>query len=114
MTKMAAPPLKITEAAFQEAVLMFAGYTQWLSYHTHDSRSSAKGFPDLTLVRDGEIVFAELKAEGKEPSHEQRVWLTELARGGGNKVRCYVWKPSDWNEIVEVLGAPRKRRQRAT
>ena len=40
-----------SERAFQTAVLELAQVTGWRSYHPHDSRRSAAGYPDLTLVR---------------------------------------------------------------
>jgi hypothetical protein len=33
----------------------------WLTYHTHDSRRSAAGFPDLVFLRDGVMIVAECK-----------------------------------------------------
>ena len=43
----------MTEKKFQAAVLQIANMYGWLAYHTHDSRRSAPGFPDLVLVRNG-------------------------------------------------------------
>jgi len=70
-----------TEAAFQIRVLGLAerlGYE--LRYHTHDSRRSEPGFPDLALVRprDHRLVFLELKTGRKQPTVHQRWWLQQL------------------------------------
>lgn len=75
-----------------------------LVYHTHDSRRSAPGFPDLVLVHPehGRVVFAELKAEGRYPIPEQRKWLSALKRCPG--VEVFLWRPRDWESIVETLG----------
>lgn len=54
----------ISEKEFQSQVEQYAGMCRWLFYHTRDSRKSAKGFPDLTFVRDERLIFAELKSEG--------------------------------------------------
>ena len=72
----------------------------WLVYHTHDSRRSQPGFPDLTMVRHGRLIFAELKKDGAYPTPEQRRWLHELKRASQ---KVYLWRPSDWREIEEVL-----------
>ena len=55
--------MKQTEAQFQAAVIQYAELKGWMVYHTHDSRGSRPGFPDLTMVRDGVLIFAELKSE---------------------------------------------------
>ena len=41
----------MTETQLQSAIIELARLTGWLVYHTHDSRHSAKGFPDLCMVR---------------------------------------------------------------
>ena len=89
----------MTEKQFQAQVVELAQTLGWLVYHTYDSRRSVPGFPDLVMVRNGVIHFAELKSEKGKLTPEQRLWLTELGRG---RV-VYLWRPSDWDEIVEVL-----------
>jgi hypothetical protein len=71
----------------------------WTHYHTLRSRGSAPGFPDRTLWRD-RVIFVELKREGGKPSDRQREILTGIARAGGE---CYLWRPSDLDEIATVL-----------
>ena len=41
----------LTEADVQRGLIEAAQTGGWLVYHTHDSRRSRKGFPDLVLVR---------------------------------------------------------------
>ena len=89
-----------TEAQFQEAVMHMARLRKWLVYHTHDSRRSAPGFPDLTMVRGGRIVFAELKVAKSNPTDSQKLWLAELRRCLPD---VYLWRPCDWREIEDVL-----------
>ena len=56
----------MTEAQLQDAIVQMARVLGWLVYHTFDSRRSAAGFPDLVMVRNGRLIFAELKsATGK-------------------------------------------------
>lgn len=80
----------------------------WLVYHTHDSRRSGEGFPDLTLVRHGRgptwLIFAELKAPGKQPTPVQRAWLALLDKPASG-VRSYLWRLADWDNgsILEAL-----------
>lgn len=97
-----------TEKQFMGAVLQYARLHGWRAYHTHDSRRSAAGFPDLVLVRGGRCVFAELKVAGGRFSLAQEIWLKllgEVATAAPSAVAVYRWTPADWPEIERVLGA---------
>jgi hypothetical protein len=89
-----------SERDFQTGVLELARLLGWRSYHTHDSRRSAAGFPHLVLVRGERLVFAELKSETGAPSADQRAWLDALAE---TPAESYLWRPADWPEVAEVL-----------
>ncbi len=71
-----------------------------LAYHTHDSRRSAAGFPDLTLVRGRRLLFAELKREAGRTTAEQDGWREALREAGQE---AYLWRPSDWPSIETAL-----------
>jgi len=79
-----------------------------LAYHTHDSRASQAGYPDLTLVhpRRGLIIFAELKTNTNYPSTEQRLWLAALSSATANcpNILVRLWKPKHWDDIIALLG----------
>lgn len=90
------------EEDFQSAVIELAKLRGWRVYHTRDSRKSAPGFPDLTLVRAGRLVFAELKA-GSELTPAQGDWLRAFRAVPG--VEAYLWRLADWAEIERTLGA---------
>lgn len=92
---------KVSEKSFQAQILHLARLAGWRCYHTHDSRHSQKGFPDLVLVRPPEIVFAELKSEDGKLRPEQREWLEALSRCTGVEAR--LWRPGMWPEIEETL-----------
>ena len=89
----------VTERDFQQVVIEAARLAGWLVYHTHDSRRSEPGFPDLVLVRD-RVVYAEIKTEKAKPTAEQLHWLEALTAAGSE---CYIWRPDDWPEIERVL-----------
>lgn len=91
----------ISEKAFMRQVEDLARLSGWLVYHTHDSRRSAPGFPDLCLVRPPVVLFAELKSEGGKLRPEQRGWLEALSRCEGVEAR--LWRPSDFEEMTEML-----------
>lgn len=87
------------EVDAQAAVVDIARLQRWSAYHTHDSRGSDAGFPDLVLVRD-RIVYVEMKRQGERPRPTQVDWLDRLARAGGE---VYVWTIEDLDDAVAVL-----------
>jgi hypothetical protein len=99
------------ERDFQRTVIELARLRGWRVYHTrpalnqrgrwHTPMQGDAGFPDLVLARQGRLIFAELKREGKKPTSTQQDWLNTLATCAG--VEVYVWTPADWNAIVEIL-----------
>lgn len=110
-----------TEAAFTDDVLGLARFYQFTGYHTHDSRRSQAGFPDLVLIRPPRLIFAELKLDKptatRARAHDvaarpdwlrrrdltaaQADWLTQLADIPG--VEAYVWTPSHLQDIAGIL-----------
>lgn len=70
-------------------------------------QADGAGYPDLHIVGNGRSIFAELKRQrGSKTKPEQLEWLASL-RACGHE--AYLWKPADWDEIVEVLGRGRAR-----
>lgn len=59
-----------------------------------------RGFPDYVAVRDGRLLFAEIKNERGKLTTGQVQWLTLLHT---TLAEVYVWRPSDLQEIKEVL-----------
>jgi hypothetical protein len=93
--------LTITEKDFQRQVLDLAAIYRWASWHPFLSKWSARGFPDLVLVRPPRVVFAELKRHRARTTEAQREWLDLLEACPG--VETYLWYPADFDEIVRVL-----------
>ncbi len=88
-------PPPMTEAQLQSTVLQLAqlhGYN--LRYHTHDSRRSQPGFPDLVLVSvaRGRVLFRELKSDAGKLTPEQALWLGGMKAVG---LDAEVWRPQD-------------------
>ena len=104
-------PPPMTEKQFQAQVVELAQTLGWLVYHTYDSRRSAPGFPDLVMVRNDHLIFAELKSAKGKLTPEQGQWLDALqevqASMGGYEgydlLKVETWRPGDWDKIVEVL-----------
>lgn len=90
-----------TEEQFQRAIVQLASLLGWDCYHTWSSiHSTSKGFPDLVLCRPPELFYAELKSQSGKVSDSQRKWLDSLIACG---VEAYLWRPSDWPDIVVRL-----------
>ncbi len=73
----------VSEREFQTQVLTLARLSGWKTYHTHEARRSASGFPDLVLVRPPRLLFVELKSQEGRVRPEHNVWLDALAACGG-------------------------------
>lgn len=108
-----------SEAAFQQQVELLASLYHWRCFHAPDNRPDARGrkqhvsagWPDLILVRDGEMIAAELKTETGRATQHQIDWLTDLEEVPGTET--YVWRPSDWDDINRRLSRGRHRLERA-
>lgn len=97
----------MTERDLQAQIIEIAKAYGWMCFHPYDSRRSEPGFPDLTLVRNGHLIFAELKTEKGTTSKAQDKWLTELreAETTSRRIRVYLWRPGSLisGEVQEVL-----------
>lgn len=97
---------KLPLAAFPEKELLarvrfMARQYGWRCYHTHNSKRSEPGFPDLCMVKVPRLIFAELKREGESPTIEQEAWLAALGAIPG--VLACLWYPSDLPHIITLL-----------
>lgn len=91
----------ISEEDFRPMVLEAARLLGWEYYFTWTSIHSPAGFPDLVLVRPPRVIFAELKPEKGKLDKDQLKWMTVLQRCP--KVEYYLWRPRNWDTIVERL-----------
>ncbi len=92
----------IPEKMFLQQVIDLAHLTGWLCYHTHDSRRSCPGFPDLALCHPGRHLYllAELKSERGRLSPAQQSWIDALREAS---IEVHVWRPADFDVIVTRL-----------
>jgi hypothetical protein len=99
----------MTEDALLAQVRLLASDLGWMTYHTHDSRRSESGFPDLVLIspQQGRILFRELKKMKGRVSADQKVFLEALTAVGQD---AGVWRPDDLVEeriLSELLPTSR-------
>lgn len=96
------------EERFAQQIIDLAKTFGYSAYHTRDSQRSEYGYPDLTLVNlhpgRRRLIYAEIKTEGGVLRYSQEWWLTSLSLAGLGVVESYCWRPSQWEQIVEVLG----------
>ena len=101
---------KISERQFTKMVCDLARWNGWLVFHPLTAMNKAGryatftqgdvGYPDLTMVRDGLVIFAELKTDKGVTSAHQDRWLEALRQS--NDAVC-LWRPSDMDEIERIL-----------
>lgn len=100
---------KLTEAQFTTQVIQYAKLCGWRVAHFRAAKTAkgwrtpvqgdGAGFPDLVLLRRGQIVVAELKVGGTLAT-KQTEWLAAFCEAN---VTTYLWRPSDWEQIQAVL-----------
>jgi hypothetical protein len=99
----------LTEAAWQDHLIGKRGLAPlygWDHYHTHDSRRSQAGWPDLVLAKGTRVIFLELKRMRGKVSPAQRQWLERLHAAG---LECGIARPDRLDDLTAVLG-PQARR----
>ncbi len=81
----------------------FALQAGYLYYHTHNSRKSEAGWPDVALIHPGggPLYLWELKSAAGVVSPDQRRWLDALAQV--THVETGVYRPADWTTIQTLL-----------
>jgi hypothetical protein len=87
----------VTEPELRQAVTGLAGRLglRWVYFGSDVRRGmegDRRGLPDL-LITGRAVLWAELKAPGKQPRAEQRYWHKALAAAGE---RVVVWQPAEW------------------
>lgn len=72
-------PEYTTERAFQRVVEQLLTLHGWRYYHTHDSRRSIPGFPDIVALRGHRLLALELKTRRGRATADQLAWLVAFA-----------------------------------
>ena len=92
----------MSETALLAAVRKLATLNGFMTYHTHWSKGSEAGYPDLTLVhpKQGRIIFAELKSPTGKTTPAQDLWLASLRAAGAE---VHLWRPADLATIAAIL-----------
>lgn len=95
----------VDEKAFQSEVVKLAKRNGWLVFHPWLSIKSTAGWPDLAMAKavgdKGRLILAELKTETGTLSAPQLDWAEVLELVAG--IEYFIWRPSNWERIMEVL-----------
>ena len=98
----------MSEATLQTNVEQIAREFGWLFYHTHDSRRSQAGFPDVVFLhpKTGRLIVRELKDMRRKPTAEQEKWLAAFTVAG---VDAGIWRPIDYldDTVLNTLAPTR-------
>jgi len=87
----------LTEAGLVEHIRALAKRGGFLCYHTHDSRKSEPGFPDLVMTNGRRLLCWEVKTSTGKLTVAQARWLALLERVPGVDAR--VVRPQDLGAI---------------
>lgn len=106
----------MSEKEFQRLVIEAAQINGWYVAHFRTAQAKSgnyitpvqadgAGFPDLVLVKNERLIFAELKAERGRMSAAQSTWFHKLGKVafGCNKIGVVIWHPSDLDDIIRIL-----------
>lgn len=105
-------PRSRDEIEVQNQIIAVVKTLGYLTYHTHDSRRSEKGFPDLCIVGFGKLMFIEFKAGKNTVTKEQQQWLDEFQIAGVDARLYHVdtWKNGNRELVDELILAKRQYR----
>jgi hypothetical protein len=85
-----------SEREWHTYVVELAHVCGWRTYHTHDSRRSNPGWPDLAIWKPPQFMLVELKTNKGKLSRTQQMVLAELH---ACHVEVHVWRPVDEHNV---------------
>lgn len=102
----------ISERELQATIITACELTGRLVFHLEDARRRVRrhgdhlmvgdaqtaGYPDLTIARQGEILWAELKGARGRLETRQVEWLDQLPPH-----QAYVWQPEHLDHALEII-----------
>ena len=95
------PGSPLSEKAWLQQVRNLARARGFFTYHTYRSTHSERGWVDLVCLKPPMLLCVELKTDVGRVTAEQQQWLENLNQV--TNVWAYVWRPSDWDQVVQVF-----------
>ena len=93
----------VTEGEFQAWVLDLANRNGWLAYHTHDSRKSAAGFPDVDTRQGRSHDCRRAQVRGREDHAPRANAVARRALVRAGRPRSTVAAGKDAASIIRQL-----------
>lgn len=91
-----------SEEDYQAQIVELAERLGWRVYHTYNSQHSARGFPDLILIRGITLLALEVKSsKAKEPPPEQVGWIGAFKQV--RRVYADFAYPKHWEDLKDTL-----------
>ena len=102
----------VKESDWLRFVIDLAHHCQWSAVHFRSVprlcadgsvrystpvQGDGAGFPDLLMVRPGQVIAAELKGPRGRLTERQEWWIERLKAGG---MPAYVWRPANAEELI--------------
>ncbi len=80
--------MKITETDIRRQVQYYLRLKGWFVFYNLQGLGSYRGISDLIAVRDGRVIFIELKTARGRQSEHQKKFQADLEAAGGEYVLC--------------------------
>jgi Holliday junction resolvase len=85
---MSRPEQKLTETDIRRQVTDYLQLRQYFCFYVLQGLGAYKGIPDLIAVKNGRVLFIELKTPRGRQSDYQRKFQADLEAAGGEYVLC--------------------------
>jgi hypothetical protein len=93
----------IFEDDFRKVVEKYAVDHGWLYHHSNIAIRDNGGVADDMFGKKGILIHVEFKAMDGELSPKQEDWRTIYESIIDEKNKYFIWRPSDWNVIQQIL-----------
>ena len=90
--------IKISETDIKKQVKEYLDIMSWFSFPILQSLGAFKGIPDRIAIKNGRILFLEIKRTGGKLSESQKLFQEKIEKAGGE---YYVIHSLD--ELIKIL-----------
>ncbi len=82
------PKQKLTETDIRRQVTDYLQLRQYFCFYVLQGLGSYRGIPDLVAVKNGRVLFIELKTARGRQSEHQKKFQSDLEAHGGEYILC--------------------------
>ncbi len=75
--------IKLTENDIKRQVKDYLSIKGYFHFHILQGLGAFKGIPDRVAIKDGRVIFLEMKAPGKRQSEHQKKFQDRIEKTGG-------------------------------